>query len=77
MDNLKWEGNSKEMVQAILNAVPSFFRGKVKKSIQKWVMNNNIKVVTEDVVFRAVDEIAPADLANKKIKPELIKMRTK
>jgi len=76
MNNLEWQGNSKAMVQAVLNAVPSLFRGAVKKSIQNWVIKNNIKVVTEDIVFKAVDEIAPADLANKKIKPELMKMRT-
>jgi hypothetical protein len=77
MNELEWQGNSKAMVQGILNATPSFFRGTVKNRIQKWVSKNNIKVVTEDIVFKAVDEIAPYDLANSKIKPELMKMRTK
>ena len=77
MNDLEWQGNSKTMVQAILNATPSLFRGAVKNNIQKWIAKNNIKVVTEDIVFKAVDEIAPKDLANNKIKPELMKMKTK
>ena len=75
MENLEWQGNSKAMVQAILNAVPSLFRGKVQKSIQSWVIKNNIKVVTEDIVFKAVDDIAPVGMANNRIKPELMKMK--
>ena len=34
LNNLKWEGNSRAMVDGILRAVPSLFRGKVLKSIR-------------------------------------------
>ena len=75
IDDLEWEGNSLSMYKAILNAVPSFFRGSVNNNIKNWIVKNNIKIVTEELVFKAVDEIAPANIANSRIKPELEKMR--
>lgn len=77
MQNLTWQGNSKAMYEAILKGVPSMFRGNIKRSIVKWVVRNNISIVTEDLVFQAVKEIAPADLARKRILPELEKLRTR
>ena len=76
LQNLKWQGNSRAMYGAILNGVPPMFRGSVKKSIVKWVVQKNISVVTEELVFQAVHEIAPPDLARKRILPELEKLRT-
>lgn len=76
MRQLEWQGNSRKMYQAILQGVPSFFRGSVQNSISNWIYKNNIQVVTEALVFKAVDEIAPVNLANT-IKPQLEKLRTK
>ena len=77
MKELQWQGNSKLMYETILKNIPFLFVNRVKRSINDWIRKNNIEVVTEDIVFRAVDEIAPADLANKRIKPELEKMRSR
>lgn len=74
--NLEWQGNSRKMYEAILRAVPPLFAGSVRKTIMRWLVQHQIKVVTEELVFQAVDEIAPRDLANKKIKPGLEKLRS-
>lgn len=75
MDSLEWQGNSKLMYRQILSVVPSLFVSTVNSSIQKWIIQNNIKVITEDIVFKAVNEIAPNNMS-KKIIPELQKLRT-
>lgn len=77
LNNLEWKDNSFNMYKAILNAAPSFFRGGINNSIENWIYKNKISIVTEDLVFKAVDEIAPANIANNMIKPELNKLRTK
>lgn len=76
LQNLDWQGNSKAMYDAILKAIPYLFRGAIKRNIETWVVQNNIRTVTEDLVFQAVNEIAPADLARNRIIPELNKLRT-
>ena len=75
IDTLEWQGNSKAMYRGILNAIPALFRGTVQRSIGRWLLENNVKTVTEDTVFRAVHEIAPPNIA-RQILPELEKMRT-
>ena len=77
VDKLEWQGNSLAMYKGILNAVPSFFRKSVNSSIQAWITRNNLTIITEDLVFKAVDEIAPKNLANSRIKPELMKLKTR
>ncbi|MDR1736663.1 MAG: hypothetical protein LBR85_07345 [Oscillospiraceae bacterium] len=77
LDSLEWRGNSRAMYEEILKNVPSLFAGRVKRDIAAWAVKNNIHTVTEDIVFRAVDEIAPADMANKRIKPALEKLRSR
>ena len=64
------------MYETIIAGVPFFLAGSVKNSIVGWLQKNKIHTVTEDLVFKAVDEIAPGDIANKMIKPQLYKMRT-
>lgn len=76
MKDLEWQGNSRKMYQAILNQVPSFFAGSVRSSIFNWIVKNNIRVVTEELVFKAVREIAPPSLAGS-IEPQLEKLRSK
>lgn len=77
INDLEWQDNSLNMYKTILNAVPSFFRGALNNSINNWISKNNISVVTEDLIFKAVDDIAPASVADTMIKPELNKLRTK
>ena len=75
LNNLEWHGNSKQMYYAVLDAVPPLFAGSVRRSIINWAARNNVESVTEDMVFKAVDEIAPVNLA-KRIKSGLEKYRT-
>ena len=77
LNSLEWQGNSRKMYEAIINGVPFFLAGSVKSSIINWLQKNNVHTVTEELVFKAVDEIAPANIANNMIKPELNKMRSK
>jgi len=73
--DLDWQGDSQKMVAEILNAVPSFFRTSVRRSIEDWVIRHQIKVVTEPLVFEAVRDIAPPKLA-RQILPALERMKT-
>lgn len=77
INDLEWTGNSKKMYDAILREVPFIFAASVKKSIEHWIVKNDIHVVTEDLVFKAVDDIAPKNLAENRIKPALEKLRSK
>ena len=76
LDKLEWQGNSKQMYHAIFKEIPPLFAGSVKKRIIDWIIKNNIRIVTEDIVFKAVKDIAPAGLANHRIIPELKKLRS-
>jgi len=76
INSLTWQGNSRRMMNAVLNEVPFFFRGSVEKSISNWAAKNQVKIVTEELVFRAVDDIAPAGMAAD-IKRRLQPLRTK
>ena len=64
LNSLQWQGNSKDMYKAVLSAVPPFFSGTVQKSIINWVKKNDIHTVTEQLVFKAVNEIAPTQMAS-------------
>ena len=76
LNDLEWQGNSRKMYEAIISAVPSIFAGNVKSGIINWIQKNNITTVTEELVFKAVDDIAPANIANNMIKPKLHKMKS-
>lgn len=74
MDNIKWQGNSKKMYEAVLAETPPIYKEIVKKRIEEWIAKNNIRVVTEDLVFKAVDDMTPSNYA-KMIKSELEKLK--
>lgn len=74
-NSLTWQGNSRAMLDAIVAGTPSLFRRTIGTAIQEWAVKQQLTVVDEATVFRAVDELAPAALADK-IKPELEKLRT-
>ncbi|SHI09678.1 hypothetical protein [Sporanaerobacter acetigenes] len=59
MENLNWEGNSKAMYDAIIAAIPTLYRAGIKKKIGIWIEKHNIQDVTEDMVLKVVDEMAP------------------
>ncbi|GAA0736063.1 hypothetical protein [Clostridium oceanicum] len=75
LNKLTWEGNSKMMYKTILKHVPKILQGGIERLVENWVSNNNVKVVTEDIVFKVVKEVAPKQ-AKEKLIPELNKMRS-
>lgn len=76
MENLKWDGNSREMYGIILKATPELLQGGVRRLVTSWVKKNEVEVVTEDTVFQVLEDIAPSE-AREKIVPILESMRTK
>ncbi|EPY2276688.1 hypothetical protein ACXAT3_001411 [Clostridium sporogenes] len=65
LNNLKWEGNSKRMYEVILKAVPKLFQGSIKRLVANWIINHKVEVITEDIVFQAVEDMAPSEAKNK------------
>ncbi len=76
VENLKWEGNSKMMYGTILKATPELLQGGIKRLVASWVEKHEVDVVTEDMVFEVLDDIAPSE-ARDKIGPILETMRSK
>ena len=76
-DTLTWHDNSRAMMDAVIAGTPAFFRGLIRAKIQQWAQEQNLAVVEETTVFRAVEELAPPDMADHRIKPELENLRTK
>lgn len=65
MDNLNWEGNSKAMYDAIIDAMPPLFKAAVKKKISVWIDKYNIETVTEEDVIKTVKDYAPKEYTEK------------
>lgn len=61
--SLTWQGNSQKMYRAILNQIPVFLRGSIQHKIVQFLKAKNTSIVTEPLVFEAVQAIAPPDLA--------------
>ena len=76
-DTLTWRGNSRAMLDAVINGAPTLFRGLLANMIKSWAQAQNLTVIGEADVFRAVDELAPAPMAETVILPELETLRTK
>ena len=58
-ENIKWNGNSKEMYNLVLSKVPTMFRGKIIRKINAYIRENNVTEVSEDMIIEAVKEYAP------------------
>lgn len=67
-DNLTWEGNSRKMYDAVLDAVPKMFRGTVMDQVEEYVEDNEVEVVTEDLIEEAIADQAPASFKDKFLK---------
>lgn len=65
LDALKWEGNSKKMYEACLEAVPKMFRGSVSDKIEDYVDDNDVTVMTEELILTQIGEKAPASFKDK------------
>ena len=76
-DTLTWKGNSRAMVNAVIHGTPALFRNMLKNMLIDWSKAQNLTVIDEETVFRAVNELAPKNMAQSKILPELNKLKTK
>lgn len=74
-DKLTWKGNSKNMYNTILNAVPSIFKSTVKHEVENWLIENKVDTITEDLILKMFKEKAPKAMWQK-ISPQLEKMKT-
>jgi len=59
LEEIKWNGNSKEMYNIVISKVPGLFRGKVARKINSYIIENNVSEVTEEMLIEAVKEYAP------------------
>lgn len=75
IDRLTWKGNSKKMYAIILDAVPSIFKSTVKREIEKWLIENKVDTITEDLILKMFKEKAPKAMWQK-INPQLEKIKT-
>jgi len=67
-DKFTWEGNSRKMVEAVLDAVPKMFRGSITDKIDDYVEDNDVTVVTEEMIVSVIGEKAPASFKDKFMK---------
>jgi hypothetical protein len=76
LDSLEFRGNSHAMLQTVMQGTPVFFRSVLRDKINGWIRVNNVTVVTEETVFKAVHDLAPPGLARSRIIPALEEMRS-
>jgi hypothetical protein len=76
LDNLTWQGNSKQMYKLVMDAVPSLFKSVVKREIEDWLIKNKVQVVTEELCLKMFKEKAPKGMIDK-LKPKLESLKTK
>ncbi|MCL2546577.1 MAG: hypothetical protein FWE06_05200 [Oscillospiraceae bacterium] len=76
-NTLIWQGNSRAMLDAIVDGTPFLFRSVILNAITTWIQSQNLTMIDEKTVFRAVDELAPKEMAEARILPVLEKLRTK
>ena len=58
-DKLTWKGNSKKMYTLILAAVPPLFKSTVKREVEKWLIENKVNIITEELILKMFKEKAP------------------
>ena len=60
LDNLTWEGNSKEMYDKVISFAPWPMQEMAKKEFKGWVEKKNITTMTEDLLEEHIKETAPS-----------------
>lgn len=75
IDNVTWKGNSKKMFKTILDAVPSLFKGTIKREVNDWLVKNKVDVVTEELIIKMFKEKAPKGILEK-VSPKLESLKT-
>gem|GEM_PF-2858437 len=75
LKEVKWEGNSKDMYKLVISQTPILFKKQIIILVSNWINHNNIKVITEEVVFEIVEDIAPLKI-KMKLLPVLKSMRS-
>ena len=65
VENLNWEGNSKEMYEKLMSSVPPFMQDMAKNGFKEWVEKRNLDTMTEDLLEEHVKETAPPPFVDK------------
>ena len=63
------------MFDVILQAVPSLFKGTVKREVENWLIKNKVDVATEELVLKMFKEKAPKGILEK-VGPKLESLKT-
>ncbi len=74
LKEIKWKGNSKEMYELVLSQTPLLFKNQIIRLVSNWINDHNIEVITEEVIFEIVEDIAPLKI-KVKLLPVLKNMR--
>ncbi|SUY47967.1 Uncharacterised protein [Clostridium putrefaciens] len=75
MKEIKWNGNSKKMYELVLSQTPLLFKNKIIRLVSNWINDHKIELITEEVIFEIVEDIAPLKI-KVKLLPVLKNMRT-
>lgn len=65
VQDLKWEGNSKAMHDAIINSLPPLFKAAIKKKLDVYVDKHDIEVAREDDVINLIQKYVPEQYKEK------------
>lgn len=69
MASIQWKGNSKLMVQTVIDRSPELFRMAVKDALTAAILHKAVNgVVTEETVLESIKIAAPKQMRNKAVK---------
>lgn len=60
IEDLKWEGNSKEMYDKILSSAPGVMKKKAEEDFKIWVEKKGLATITEALFEDHIKETTPA-----------------
>ena len=56
VEDLSWEGNSKNMYEKLVSAAPAFMRKKAENDFKQWIDKKGITTMTEDLLEEHIKE---------------------
>ena len=65
IEDLAWTGNSKQMYDGIMEALPPMYKAAIKKKFEVWINQNESTTITELNIKHTIEKYAPKQLAEK------------
>lgn len=65
LEDLKWEGNSKQMYEEILKNLPPMYRAAVKKKFEVWANQKGADTISEWNIKHTLEKYAPKNYQEK------------